>query len=507
MHNRLLRCLMLVLVLAGAAPLQASVDLLKFLQSKDLARLVTRNASVFQDPQTKSLTITFRYTAGEPEVIFPVAELGWTTGWSAFKAVQYTFHSTSGEPVAIGFSNGQVTKKFITEPLAGLRIRGVIPFDAFTQTRAMTPLQPLGYKVWPERLSTFEQVASLSFKMRFPNQPSQFTLYDFTLTESVPPDEIVDKRPVIDSYGQWIPQNWSGKAHDDNQLRTLWDDDRTPPADFPFCLIGGDSHRTLPATGFFRTARVEERWVFIDPHGHPFFSTGMNLVGHSQGSFATGVSGREYLFEKLPGPGPAWLRPFKEVSFYVSNVMRRFGVGWQQEWEDHILQRLKSWGFNTIGNWSDAKLAARSQMAYVLPLDGWTTKKVFPFPFDFPDIFSREFEENADRYAQEQCAALRDAPLLIGYFIGNEPHWARSFGAQLSWPEMVLADPEPSATQTKLKELLAASANPEEVKEEFLYVCAKRYFEVITRAVRRHDPNHLVLGIRFAKSPAAVGRS
>jgi hypothetical protein len=140
-------------------------------------------------------------------------------------------------------------------------------------------------------------------------------------------------------------------------------------------------------------------------------------------------------------------------------------------------------------------------MPYVLPLHGWATKKTFAFPFDFPDVFSREFEENADAHAERHCAPLKEDPRLIGWFIGNEPHWARSFGSQLSWPEMLLADPEPSATQSQLKELLRASSDPAQVTSEFLYVCARKYFEVVTKAVRKHDPNHLVLGIRFAGKP------
>lgn len=51
----------------------------------------------------------------------------------------------------------------------------------------------------------------------------------------------------------------------------------------------------LRATGFFRTDKVAGRWVFVDPHGHPFYSAGTNLVGFKQGSFATRVAWRRYL--------------------------------------------------------------------------------------------------------------------------------------------------------------------------------------------------------------------
>ena len=490
-------------VLCGsAAGLHGERNLLANLERSDLKQFQLDNAAVFFDPGAKSLTITFRYTRGEPEVRIPLRHLGWPTDWSRYRSAQYTFLATSQDTVAIGFSDGETTKFFITEPLPGIRIYGVIPFDAFVQTRTMTPLTPRGYKVWPQRLFTFDHVEEIVFRMRYPSQPSQLTVYNFTLREDVPEDDILDKKPLIDRYGQWIPENWPHKAHNDQQLRRLWDRDRLEDAEYPFCPLGGDCSRTLRATGFFRTEKIDGRWVLVDPHGHPFFSTGMDLAGYRQGSFATTVTGREYLFEQLPPPGEAWLTPHRDVSFYVANIMRRFGDNWQEEWTAHTIARLKSWGFNTIGNWSDRELAVDSGMAYVLPLSGWTTRKRFPFPYDFPDVFSEEFETNVDAAARRQCAPLKDDPNLIGWFIGNEPHWARPFGALRSWADTLLADPEPSATKERLKALLAANPErQEEIKREFLFTCARRYLEVVTRAVRRHDPHHLVLGIRFAGRP------
>jgi hypothetical protein len=274
------------------------------------------------------------------------------------------------------------------------------------------------------------------------------------------------------------------------------------PDDYGFCPMGGDRSRTLRRTGFFRVEKLDGRWMMVDPHGHSFFSTGMDLVGYKQGSFGTDVTRREYLFQRLPEPGAAWLTPGKSVSFYTANIMRRFGDGWEKKWQDHIVARLKSWGFNTVANWSDYDVATTSGMPYVIPLEGWTTRKVFPFPWNFPDVFSAEFRDNVDRAARRQLTPLKDDPNLIGWFIGNEPQWARSFGSLTPWPDMLLADPEPSATKTRLEELLKANPGREQqVKDDFLYTCAEEYFRVIVEAVRRHDRNHLVLGIRFAENP------
>jgi hypothetical protein len=166
------------------------------------------------------------------------------------------------------------------------------------------------------------------------------------------------------------------------------------------------------------------------------------------------------------------------------------------------VRRLRGWGFNTIANWSDRELAVSSGMPYVLPLQGWTTEREFPFPYDFPDVFSDEFEANVEAAAKRQCAPLADDPRLIGWFLGNEPHWARPFGALESFADTILSDGEPSATRSKLEEMLEAHPeDAEHIKDDFLFVCARKYFETVTAAVRRHDPNHLVLGIRFAGRP------
>jgi hypothetical protein len=497
-----LRPAILFVCLLASCHLLPAQNLLERLDAAQVGSFTTKNASVFHDPESRSLTFTFDYTQGEPEVRIPVGSLGWPTDWSSFQAVQYTFSTTSLETVAIGFSDGKDTKFFVTEPLPEIRIYGVIPFESFIQTRALNPLRPLGYKVWPGRLFTFEKVEEVIFRMRYPSQPSQFTLYNFTLTTDVPQDGIIDRKPLIDRYGQWIPENWEDKAHSEGDLRILWEEDRLPQAEYPFCDMGGDVSRQLEAEGFFRTAQVDGKWVLVDPHGHPFFSTGMDLVGYDPSSFATSVTGREYVYQELPPPGPAWLTPDRVVSFYVSNIMKRFGDDWRNLWTDHIVARLKNWGFNTIANWSSPEVAKASKMPYVLPIGGWTTKKAFPFPYNFPDVFSKEFEETVDAAAQRQVVPYKDDPLLIGWFIGNEPYWARSFGALQSWPEMVLSDPDDTATKRKLQELLAANPGKEQqVKDDFLFTCARRYFEVVTAAVRRHDPNHLVLGIRFAGRP------
>lgn len=455
--------------------------------------------------------IVLSFPAGEalPEHRLPVARLRWPADWRSWQAIEFDFVASSLEPFSFGFADGKLVKSAVLEPLPGVRIHAVLPLDAFYQTRAMTPLLPLGYKVWPERLFTFERVEEIVIRMKSPAADSTLTLSNLTLTPMAGKDDILDRKPLIDAFGQWIPEDWPGKAHSPEELRKLWAEERLPPARYPdYCPLGGYRHRTVnppDATGrpgFFRVAQVDGRWFFLDPHGHPFFSAGMDLVGWKQGSFATRVTGREFLFENLPPPGPAWLTPGKDVSFHAANLMLRYGDAWRERWRKAIVERLKNWGFNTIGNWSDPDIATTAGMPYVMPLGGWTTKKTFPFPWDFPDVFSEEFARNVDEAARRQCAPLANDPNLIGWFIGNEPHWAREFGSLKPWADMLLEDPEPSATKDELQRRLRENpSEAEAVKRDWGFTCGRKYFETIAAAIRRHDPNHLILGIRYAGTP------
>jgi hypothetical protein len=64
---------------------------------------------------------------------------------------------------------------------------------------------------------------------------------------------------------------------------------------------------------------------------------------------------------------------------------------------------------------------------------------------------------------------------------------------------MILAGPE-TAIQRKVKEFLAEGDTPER-RRQFVLSAFERQLEIIDSALRRHDPNHLNLGIRFGGDP------
>ena len=109
------------------------------------------------------------------------------------------------------------------------------------------------------------------------------------------------------------------------------------------------------------------------------------------------------------------------VNYLTANFIRVFGEDWKIRWNTIAMAELRRLGFNTVGNWSDWKVASIARFPYVRPLDfeAATAPVVYR---DFPDVFDPRFEQDAARAAQ-QLAATKTDPALIGYFLMNEPTW------------------------------------------------------------------------------------
>ncbi len=213
--------------------------------------------------------------------------------------------------------------------------------------------------------------------------------------------------------------------------------------------FGGYTDTRARATGFFRVERIDGRWWFIDPEGHLFLSTGANSI--------------------RPGEGA--------------------------DGADLVSRRMSAWGLNTIGNWSSLKPSSDgARKAYVTT---FRSPRSDPVYLGMPDVYSEEFARGVERAAETQCAPLKDDPWLLGYFLGNEPPWSRR---ESELADMFLKGPDSAAGQ-KLREFLAKGDTPRR-REEFVWGMFERYLDLMARAIKKADPNHLNLGIRFGGIPA-----
>ena len=251
-------------------------------------------------------------------------------------------------------------------------------------------------------------------------------------------------------------------------------------------------------SNFYRTVRdTDGRWWFVDPDGKRFFLNGIGMVNHMGHHSA-----------KL-GYAP-----------YARTVQRKYPT--LEDWATNTLSRLTSWGFNMLS--SSAGELLRRGMPHadvlavgqefsscgdefdILPCDGGPCS-------GFPNVFHPKWEAYC-RYIARKCAASRNDRWVLGWYIDNELAWWGDRRKFRTSPSRGLFDAcaRKSAEHTArraldafLKErgLASPEAATEEVTREFIRLIARRYFETAARAIREADPNHLVLGCRFAGLPTS----
>ena len=342
---------------------------------------------------------------------------------------------------------------------------------------------------------------------------------------------------LVDEMGQYIHKQWAGKMPDVPTMVEAIRAQAEQPNAYPFpawTKWGGNGEMKLAeGTGYFSRIKKEGRWYLLDPDGCAFFSVGPDgVVARCDGR----IDGIEQLLTWLPddpelyedrehvGVSEVKRGPRKLISFERANLKRAFGDGWYECWQKMIVAQLKQMGMNTIANWSDPNLFG--QMAYVtsLPRFPETQHKIFR---DFPDVLSPEYQADAKVCAQA-LAARRDEPWMIGYFLRNEPSWA--FVDNLIIADEVLRDGENThckrgliawlaekyadiaalnaAWQTSFssfEELLqpvekasAYSAKAEADLRAFSAELIRAYTAIPSAACREVDPNHMILGMRWA---------
>jgi len=264
-------------------------------------------------------------------------------------------------------------------------------------------------------------------------------------------------------------------------------------------------------TGAFHCEQLDGRWWMITPEGSAFYALGTDHCRFG-GHFC----------EKL-GYAP----------YERNNLAKYGGAG---PWIEQTLTRLRDWQFNLLAAGDDESLRHRGLahtefVAFgtifagqddIVPKTTWT---------GFPNVFSPQWEEHCDRTAAAQCAPNVGDSWLLGYFLDNELEWYGKTGTEAGIFLEAMKKPAEHTAKQALVALLKqhhdtiegfnrvwgttfgsweelaqpqatlavpASAEAERDWRGYLRLVADRYFAVTTAAIRKHDPEHMVIGCRFA---------
>lgn len=235
------------------------------------------------------------------------------------------------------------------------------------------------------------------------------------------------------------------------------------------------------------------QWL-VNPDGQRFYSRGVNIVSPAVESEKS-KSGQAY----------CW------TNFYDS----------LDRWKKEVGSQLRGWGFNTLGGWSDS--SPELGMALTVDLELGRHSR-----FHWFDPFDPKMEQTTVEQARELTAPYRDLPFLVGYYSDNEVGWWNSslfcwylkagwenhtkrhlwnilhdhYGG--SWDKL-LADWVPQGGLKSFESMknagaalkLRAGGNGIHLVDRFMGDCARRYYELMFKAIRAAHPNALVLGDRL----------
>jgi hypothetical protein len=364
--------------------------------------------------------------------------------------------------------------------------------------------------------------------------------------------------PLIDRFGQYRHRSWPGKVAGEADMARRRDSEARQLAEHPgpadWDAFGGwAAGPRLDRTGYFRVQKHGGRWWLVDPDGRLFWSHGVDCVLSMD---YTVVQGRESWFEDPPWDAPGGGRFLAEhmrvlkghyagqspraFSFAAANLRIKYGEDWRKAVPSVIHQRLRAWGLNTIGNWSDGGLRLMRKTPYTDAVHSEGAREIEGsegYWGKFPDVFDPGFRESVRRSMRHHEGRSAGDPWCIGFFSDNEMSWGDDTSLAVAALKSPRTQPAKVAfvaflrnRHATLSELNGAwgtahssweafaeardapsrAGGARADLESFYTQIAETYFRTVREVIREFAPHQLYLGCRFAwanpRAAAAAAR-
>jgi hypothetical protein len=436
---------------------------------------------------------------------FTIDELNLPSDWEAYDYLVLEIRSSTAQRFLMGIDtdNGLHEKRTHLMPQAWLRVS--FPLEYYREkprpsgSLASTVNKPRGVAfqhIEGGTVGPLTGVKGLSIKYYTPLDNPVIEIRSATLATEDPGSAYLGTEPLVDEFGQWVAE-FDGKIHSMEELEQQWAQEEAAldanPNPLNWSKYGGFADHRVEATGWFRTEKIDGRWWFVDPDGHLFLSILAVGINPGGGGSASEEPGLRAVFSKIPPlaePGPGTSgganRPPSYMSYGEMNQRVRYGDDddFRQNWAAMTTKRMRSWGLNT----GSSDLPRTPYMTY-LRYQG------VPTVFGLQDIYGPDYESRIEEGVKNSTENAKNDPYLIGYFLQNEPSWLEQ---EPRVCELILSG-EDMPLKKALTDWLAGGDTPAR-REQFVHNTFRRHIETMTRYMKKYDPNHLSLGIRFGHS-------
>ncbi|MDP1589209.1 MAG: hypothetical protein Q8M07_15775 [Prosthecobacter sp.] len=283
-------------------------------------------------------------------------------------------------------------------------------------------------------------------------------------------------------------------------------------------LQAADAYFGIPskpteATGFFRLGKTHDQHHLVTPDGHAYLALGINHI--------------DMLQQKVEG-----------------GLQVRGDEAWQRYWTQTLKPQFDEWHLTTFGYGVPAALKKKAPWFAAIPLARIEKHRSDPKReardgYHFPDVFDPAWATEITEVIHKAATPLRDDPFIIGCFWTDTPTWdllkTRALRG-MNWVDALRALPATapgrrayaafleqryadrladlntfyalaftSLDQVRDADLSAIAVGRHIVQEDddaFLALIAQRFYEVVGKAQRQADPNHLIFGDRYLAGDA-----
>lgn len=265
-------------------------------------------------------------------------------------------------------------------------------------------------------------------------------------------------------------------------------DKYAPKKDIPTDKFGGlmDESMKQEATGFFYVKKIGKRFWVIDPLGYPFVVRALSqVVPNYQGSV-----------------------------YHMEKTLQKYGT--LENWGETIAKRLRNDLHFYVSASPDPHvtnieepIVSQSSIGFVYQYGrtiGTANSKGGSSTFsenNTMNVFDPAFVDFADERAKA-AEKNKDNPYILGYTTDNElPMQSNMILSYLSInPENAVNHYSYACAWTWLKNMCGKEEpTDDDIKPEYFELFRgfvwDRYYNVVTTAMRKYDPNHMLLGTRF----------
>ncbi|MFV0415923.1 MAG: hypothetical protein ACK5NG_06105, partial [Chthoniobacterales bacterium] len=282
-------------------------------------------------------------------------------------------------------------------------------------------------------------IKKIDFNVFLPLQKDNPT-YAFRIAAGTPDAAAkAEEKPafILDQFGQYVAKDWPLKISSIEELKADVERDAEyyaslqPPATDSFGgLPESGKSLGLTATGFFHVEKKDDRWYLVDPEGNWFFHLG--VCSFQPFTSSTYFRGRESVFKWLPEFDSEYKTAFGQdggggkdgqFNYLLANRIRKYGRPHDaKEFTAQMIDRVRKFGFNSTGAFGSGNVAAlkEKKFPWIAGINLVPWKGV---PFIARQVWD-PFDEKTRAAVEKNLAALAanaDDPLLIGYFLTNEP--------------------------------------------------------------------------------------